>query len=204
MITTIIFDLGKVLIDFDHSRAAQRISNFCDKTPEEIFDIFFASEVTMLFEAGKISPQDFFKKVKEMLNLKLDYDSFVAIWNDIFFLSSKNRAVYSLANSLRSRYTVVLVSNINILHYEYLKKYFPVFDVFHSVFTSFELQVVKPDQEIYRLTLEKLNVPAQDVFYTDDRAELVDSARKMGIKSFVFTDVEQLKRDLLESGVTLE
>ena len=204
MINTIILDLGKVLIDFDHLRSAQRISHFCNKAPKEIFDLFFASEATVLFEEGKLSPQDFFKRVKEMLDLRLEYESFVPIWNDIFFLTAKNRAVYSLANSLRTHYQVALLSNINVLHHEYLKKYFPVFDVFHRVFASYELGVVKPDHAIYKKALEELKVSAEDVFYTDDRAELVESARAIGINSFQFISVVQLKKDLISLGVRIE
>jgi putative hydrolase of the HAD superfamily len=203
LIDTIILDLGKVLIDFDHLRAAERISNFCDKTPKQIFDLFFISEPTILFEEGKITPEDFFRRVKEILDLKLEYQSFVPIWNDIFFLTAKNRAVYSLANNLRAHYQVALLSNINVLHHEYLKQYFPVFNVFHRVFTSYEMGAIKPDQAIYKKALEELKARPENVFYTDDRQELVDSARDLGINSFLFTGVEQLKQDLASVGVTI-
>lgn len=202
-IEVIIFDLGNVLVDFDHTIAAKRISAFCDKSAQEIFDMFFASEITILFEAGKISPQDFFLKVKQMLNLRLDYESFVPIWNDIFFLSAKNRAVYSLINRLRNNYRTALISNINTLHYDYLKARFPVFDVFHKVFTSFELGAVKPSHTIYKKTLEALGVRPENTFYTDDRIELIESAKELGIKSFAFTCVEQLRKDLVASGVNI-
>lgn len=201
--SVLIFDLGNVLVDFDHSIAAKRISRFCDKSPQEIYELFFASEATLLFEEGKISPQDFFLKVKEMLDLKLSYDSFVPIWNEIFFLSVKNRAVYSLINKLSQHYRTALVSNINILHYEYLKKNFPVFGVFRNVFTSFELGAVKPDHSIYRKMLEALGVKPEEAFYTDYRTELVQSARELGMNCFAFTSVEQLKKDLLASGVNI-
>lgn len=203
MINTIILDLGKVLIDFDHLRSAERISNFCNKTPREIFDLFFISEATILFEEGKITPEDFFLRVKEALDLRLEYQSFVPIWNDIFFLTATNRAVYSLANNLRAHYQVALLSNINVLHHEYLKQYFPVFNVFHRVFTSYEMGMIKPEKGIYKKVLEELEAEPENVFYTDDRQELVDSARSLGINSFLFTNVEQLRRDLTSVGVTV-
>jgi len=200
-VKAIIFDLGRVLIDFDHNIAAKRISNCCGKTREQIFEIFFSSDITTRFEEGKISPQDFYLKVKQMLDLKLSYETFVSIWNDIFFLTAKNKSVYSLANSLRGRYTVMLLTNINILHHEYLKKNFPVFGIFHHVLTSYEMGAVKPSVEIYRRTLEILGVKPENAFYIDDRVELVESARKLGIKSAVFSGVEQLKIDLGRAGV---
>ena len=152
-IEVILFDLGNVLIDFDFMISANRISNFCAKRPEEILNLFYGSELTTAFEEGKISPEDFFARVKETLDLRLSYKAFVPIWNEVFYLSAKNRAVFSLANQLRHSYRVALLSNIDTLHYEYLKKHFPVFGVFHKVFASCELKLVKPDQLIYQKTL---------------------------------------------------
>jgi putative hydrolase of the HAD superfamily len=196
-IKAIIFDLGNVLIDFDHRIAAERISKSAHKSPQEIFNLFFDSELTALFEEGKISPLEFFSKLKEILNLKLDYLEFIPIWNEIFFLSEKNRYVYNLAKILKSHYIIALLSNINILHFDYLKKNFPVFDAFHHIITSFEVGFRKPHPLIYKKALEVLGVLATDVAYTDDRPEL-------GIKSFHFQGIEKLKADFLSIGINLE
>ncbi len=203
-VKAIIFDLGNVLIDFDHTIAAKRISHFTDKSPQEIFNLFFDSELTGLFEEGRISPQVFFLKVKKTLNLKLDYDEFVPIWNEIFFLTKENLAVYNLARQLKSHYKLALVSNINILHFEYLKKKFAhLFDAFHNIITSYEVGARKPHPLIYQKTLDTLGSLPQNAFYVDDRAELVNIANQLGIRSFVFKDIEQLKKDLLDTGINI-
>jgi putative hydrolase of the HAD superfamily len=202
-IKVVLFDLGNVLVDFDYSTAAKRIMHFCDKNPKALYDFFFGSDACLLFEEGKISPQDFFNKVKDSLGLKISYEAFVPIWNEIFFLSAKNRAVYSLANKLSLRYQVSMLSNINVLHYEYLKKSFPVFSIFHQVFASCELGLAKPNPLIYRKVLEVLQVGPEAVFYTDDRKELIECARSLGIRGFTFKGVNQLKDDLVSSGVIL-
>jgi len=201
-IKVILFDLGKVLVDFDHKRAAERISAFCPKTALEIYNLFFESQVTVAFEAGKITPENFYLEVKNMLNLKLSYESFVPIWNDIFFLSPKNRSVFRLANSLRAHYKTALLSNINVLHYEYVKKNFPVFKVFDQIFLSFELGAIKPDKKIYEQVIRQLQVSPQEIFYTDDRGELVESAKSLGIRGAVFTNFGQLVNDIAQAGIT--
>lgn len=200
-IKVLLFDLGSVLVDFDHLRAAQRIAGFCSKTPQQIYDLFFESGATGAFEAGKISPQDFYLQVKQMLDLKLSYDSFEPIWNDIFFLSPKNRLVFGLVNSLRAQYKIALLSNINILHYEHLKKNFPVFGAFDKVFLSFQLGRIKPDKEIYNLVASDLGANPQEIFYTDDRQELVESAKSLGFRGCVFTNFSQLINDLKDNGI---
>jgi putative hydrolase of the HAD superfamily len=200
-IKVLLFDLGRVLVDFDHLRAAERLAAFCSKTPRQIYDLFFESDATMAFEAGKISPQDFYLQVKQVLDLKLSYTSFEPIWNDIFFLSAKNRSVFGLVNNLRVNYKTAMLSNINILHYEYLKKNFPVFGVFDKVFLSFQLGFIKPDKEAYNLVIQSLKVSPQEIFYTDDRPELVESAKSLGLRGCVLTSFSQLISELRDNGI---
>jgi len=202
-IKAVIFDLGNVLVDFDHRIAAKRISKFSDKAPEDIFNLFFDSNLTELFEEGKISPQDFFAGVKETLNSPLKYEEFLPIWNEIFFLSEKNRAVYNLAKSLDKSYKLAMLSNINILHHQYLRDRFPMFDIFPHIITSYEVGARKPKGQIYKKAIELLGAAPEEVFYTDDRPELVDSAKALGINGFVFRSADQLKKDLGSAGVTI-
>lgn len=202
-IKVILCDLGNVLVDFNHKRAAERISGFCAKSPLDIYELFFDSGVTVVFEEGKIPPKEFYSQVKEMLDLKLSYDSFVPIWNDIFFLSARNRKVYSLLNKLKAQYHTALLSNINILHYEYLKKNFPVFDVFHKLFLSYELRLVKPDKLIYQKVISSLGVSAEEIFYVDDRPELIESASSLGVKGFVFKGFPGLLKDLASLDIII-
>lgn len=202
-IKAVIFDLGNVLVDFDHRIAARRISRFCDKSAEEIYKLFFDSRLTGLFEEGKVSPEDFFRQVKETLNLNLDYDNFLFVWNEVFFLTARNRQVYELAKALRGRYKTALISNANVLHYEHVKKYFPILDAFDHISVSYEIGVRKPDPLIYQKTMEALGVSADEVFYTDDREDLIQEAKSLGIHAFLFKDALRLSQDLRDSGVDL-
>jgi len=202
-IKVFLFDLGNVLVDFDHKMALGRISAFCDKSPAALETFFFQSPETRAFEKGQISPEEFFRLLKEALGLRLGYDSFVSIWNEVFSLNTQNRAVYHILNKLRQKYRTALLSNTNILHYEYLQKNFPVFGVLHEQFLSFEMGLVKPQELIYQKVVSELGVLPGNIFYTDDRKELVACAAKLGIKSFVFLNAEQLIRDMASCGVNV-
>jgi len=199
----IIFDLGNVLLDFNHMLAAERLSGFTEKNGSQIYELFFDSQQTGLFEEGKISGEDFFRQVKKMLGLKITYEEFVPIWNEIFYFTDKNNQVYNLARKLKNSYRVALLSNINLLHLEYIKRTFPILDAFHNILTSCELGARKPQPQIYLKTLDVLGVAPEEAFYTDDRPELIDAAKKLGVNGFVFTGFEQLKEDFLYAGVSI-
>jgi len=202
-VNTIIFDLGNVLLDFDHNIAAEKIRRSSDKSMDEIYRLIFDSGVTGDFEEGKMSAEEFFSRIKNMLNLDLDYEAFVPMWNEIFFLSDKNRQVQGLARELWSGYKTAILSNINILHLEYIKSKYPFFSFFHEVLASCELKLRKPEPSIYAKALQVLGAIPETAFYTDDRPELVTEAKKLGIRGFVFCGVEQLKADLKSCGVDI-
>ncbi len=202
-IKVLLFDLGNVLVDFNHRIALERISAFCDKSPRELEDFFFQSPLTGAFERGEVSPEEFFRLVKEALCLRLGYDSFVSIWNEVFSLNTDNRAVYHIVNSLRQKYRTALLSNTNVLHYQYLKENFPVFGVLHEQFLSFEMGLAKPQEQIYQKVIASLGVLPENIFYTDDRRELAECAGRLGLKSFIFVNAGQLIRDMASCGVAL-
>ena len=102
---------------------------------------------------------------------------------------------------LKEKYRVALVSNINILHFEYIKRTFPILDAFHNVVTSYETGFRKPKEQIYRHALKALNVTGRQCFYTDDRADLVAAAGGLGIRGYVFNGIGQLKADLCSEGI---
>lgn len=202
-IRAVIFDLGRVLVDFDHRISAEKISSLAGKSSKEVYDFFFNSPLIQSFEEGKISLEDFFAEVKMRLGLKISFREFLPVWNGIFFLTEENKKIYQLSKRLKKDYKVALLSNVNILHFEHLKKNFPVFDAFDFIFTSYESGCSKPDPRIYQKVIEALKCPPCEIFYTDDREELIDVAKKIGLRSFVYKGFEQLKHDLASCGIRI-
>lgn len=201
-IKAVIFDLGNVLVDLDPRISAEKLAGSANKRVEDIYSIFSESELIKLFEEGKISPEEFYSRVKEILGFQAGIEKFKEMWNEVFLLNPGNRKVYDLIRQLRPNYTTALLSNTNLPHFEYLKAAFPVFDHFHHIFLSYEMGLVKPDPRIYRKALDVLNVDPAEVFYTDDRPDLIAAAAGMGIRAFVFKGYGQLVKDLAGCGVT--
>ncbi len=199
----IIFDLGNVLVNFDHFLAAQKVASLTSLTPQDIYGLFFNSEITKKFEEGKIPPKKFFSEVKKLLKLKITYGEFLPIWNEIFFLTKDNQKVLRLARRLNKQYCLAMLSNINTLHYDYLEEKFPVFSAFDHIFASFQMGCIKPDPKIYLKALNNMGVLPEEAFYTDDRFDLIEQARKLGIKAYVYKGYEQLKQDLLKEGINI-
>ncbi len=199
MIKAIIFDLGNVLIGFDHRIAVNRILARTDKSARDIYDFFFDSPLTQNFEKGLISPEDFFRQVKSELDLRINYEEFLPVWNEIFF---RKPEMEEFIQSLDAGIRLVLLSNVNRLHYEYLEKNFScALTLFDKVMPSYVTGSIKPERRIYELALKETEAQIDEVVYVDDRADLIEAARSYGINSARFTGVENLKREFDNLGI---
>jgi len=183
---TIICDLGNVLIDFDHRIAVKKILRYTPKEEEEIYSLFFDSGITELYEEGKIDPAEFFRRVKDYLELDMEHNDFFPVWNGIFFETLLNKKMHDLLKKAKSIYRLVMVSNLNVTHFEFLKKKMDIFKEFDKLILSYEVGCRKPAPEIYRIALESAGTVPAKSFYIDDRRDLIEAAEKLGIKGVVF------------------
>jgi len=200
-IKAIIFDLGNVLVGFDHRIAVKKILRHTSKSTREIYDLFFDSPFTREFEKGGISCREFFVKVKDMLGLKIGYEEFLPIWNEIFFAKPEMEGFVASLNSGRR---LVLLSNVNQLHYEYLTAAFPrAFSLFspENIIPSFRAGFMKPDKEIYDLAVSASGVCREELVYVDDRQDLIEAASGYGIPSIQFKGINQLKQEFINLGI---
>lgn len=200
-IKAILFDLGNVTVNFDHYLAVERIKNFTDKNAGEIYQLFFDSNLTGLFEEGKLAPIEFYRKIKELLGIEIGYEEFAAIWNEIFFLTDDNLRVHNLIKKLKSKFTIVLISNINKLHYDYLIREYAIFKEFDKHVLSCEVGARKPDPLIYRKALKEAGAGIKEAVYIDDREDLVKQGKALGIKSICFKNYPALLASLKNLGV---
>lgn len=195
--TTIIFDLGKVIVDFDHGAVCRRLVPYCSYSPEQIFKLVFGSSFEDQFDRGLISPETFFKSISRELDLHMSMDSFREMWNTIFSL---NPGIEQLIRHLAKQYQLLCLSNTNVWHYEYCLEHFPVLHVFDACIVSCAVGVRKPHKAIYQAALEKARALPQDCVYIDDIREFIQAAEKIGIRGIQFMSVPQLTQELQAMG----
>ncbi|MFC1514589.1 HAD family hydrolase [Candidatus Omnitrophota bacterium] len=200
-IKAVAFDLGKVLFDFDYQIALDRIKDKITIPPQSVIDALFEENFADDFERGFITPGDFYLKFREKTGFSSDYQEFVDVWCDIF---TPMKETWALVESLRPFYTTLLISNINELHYHFLKQRFPyVFSLFSDEILSFAVKEMKPAPRIYDILLEKAGVAREQLVYIDDRADLIAGARAQGLNCIRFEQLGQCRRALKGFGLRL-
>ncbi len=187
------FDLGRVLFDFDYPLALEKIKDKLGVSPNCVIDALFFDDFALDFEKGMISGYDFYLKFKESFKAKISYSEFIDSWCKIF---SPNKEVIELVKRLRLLYPVYLISNINELHFNYLyQQWKEIFLLFDKLFLSFKIKAVKPEKRIYEELFKEGFLP-EEVIYIDDRQDLIEEGRKLGLRCFQFRDLNSLIKDL--------
>lgn len=192
------FDLGNVLVLFDHMASAQRIAAGTKADPKALFRFFFESPLMVEHDTGRISTPQFHKALQQQLGLAAEYEEFLEIWNNIF---TENREMAALIRQLLRRHPCYLVSNTNRPHFEFIRQSFSIIEEFSGWVLSYEVGALKPDPAIYRRGLELAGVEPQEVFYVDDRQDLIDAAGAMGFHAHRYVGMEPLIRELQRRGI---
>ncbi len=198
-IQVILYDLGNVILPFNHYQIAEKLSRFCQKKelgdPQKIFSYLFDLRKGVIndFEVGKVSPEAFFQSIQEHLDLSLSFDEFIPIWTDIF---SENVEVSETILSQKGKWRLGLLSNTDCLHFHYILSKFPILQAFDQWILSYEVGFKKPAVEIFQAATAWASVEPQNILFIDDVKTHVDVAIALGLQGIPFFSAEQLKEEL--------
>lgn len=200
----VVFDYGMVLSGLPDPAAHAELVRITGLSAERLDRIYWTDRLA--YDAGELTGLAFWKKITSDAGLCLDASTLEALnlW-DARMWTTVNPPMLAWQQQLKQRgLLTAILSNLgdNVLanmrrEYDWL----PRFDV-HV--WSYQLRMVKPDAAIYRHTLEKLGTRPEETLFIDDRQVNIDGARAVGMKGIVFSTVEQLRADLIATGLDAE
>jgi putative hydrolase of the HAD superfamily len=201
MYKAMLFDLGKVLVQFHFKRGYQALEGLCPYAATEIPRRLAPTGLVERFETGLVEPRDFVEQFCNILELELDYDRFCAIWSCIF---AETLLPDSMLEGLARRFRMVLLSNTNAIHFQMLRENYPLLRHFHALVLSYEVKAMKPAAAIFQAAIDRAGCRPEECFYTDDIPEYVAGARAMGIDAVQFESAEQIQREMRARGIFWE
>ena len=172
---TVVFDLGKVLVDFDYSIAARRIAERGAATPDAVQKFLDHSPLLFRYETGLIDRQEFFEEARQFSGFKGGIDEFAQFFADIF---AEIPPMITLHGRLRAaRVPVYIFSNTNDLAIGHIRRNFPFFAEFDDFVLSYEHGAMKPDAKLYEVVERISGRRGGQILYLDDRIENVEAGR---------------------------
>jgi len=199
-ISTVIFDVGNVILHYDYLRAAKKLERRTGLPIETVERNFFFSDWETLFCLGRIGAEEFFGKLAKDLGLSMTFADFAEIWTDVFWV---NPSTEELLKKLRGKVRLASISNTNELFVRTWRKDFPVLGRIETFFFSNEVGLRKPDPAIYLHALEKLGVDPEETVFIDDIEENVQAAESVGMHGIRFQSGEEAGKELKALGVEL-
>jgi glucose-1-phosphatase len=200
-IEALLFDLGKVLIDFNFETGVQALHASCSISRDRFEEVLWDETWIRSYERGEISTEQFHEYLCKTAKLSMPLPHFRETWSSVFLPGLM--VSEELVASLKQKYPLILVSNTNEAHFEFLHSKYRVLDHFDRHILSYEVGSLKPDRKIFDRAIAAANRPAEALFFIDDREENVIAARQLGIHAHQFKSEASLVLALQSAGIEI-
>jgi len=197
MIKTLIFDFGDVFINLDKEGAL--------KNALDLFDLKDFPEALMAineaYEVGGISTSEFIDfYLKRFVNC--DETDIITAWNFILKDFPEHRLEFLKQLREEKQWQLILLSNTNAMHIDFVKKRVPFYDefkdCFHKFYLSHEISMRKPTEEIFEFVLKDNLLVAEECLFIDDTEENTITANRLGMHTWNINEKREDVTQLFE------
>jgi len=196
---TVVFDLGKVLVDFDYGIAARRIAACGAMTLQQIAQYINQSPLFAQYESGAIITQQFYAEIRRVTGFRGDLAEFSQCFADIFF---PIEPMIHLQTALRRRgLKTYAFSNTNELAIDHIRRNFPFYGNFEGYILSYQHGVMKPDPRLYEVVERESRRRGPEILYLDDRPENIAAGAARGWHVILHESPEKSRTAIQQLGL---
>lgn len=195
----VVFDLGKVLLEFDFQIFAKRLAAESDLGATEIMERVVNSSVLVEYEYGRTSSERFYDQVKAISGFRGNYSSFELIFGEIFKEIPEMVGLHSRLKE--SGLPTFIFSNTNDIAVRIIRQQFEFFGGFSDYVLSFEHFSMKPDSELYQVVEKVTGLNGADLVFMDDKEENIHAAIQRGWKGIVHVNPGETEAALRNFGL---
>jgi FMN phosphatase YigB (HAD superfamily) len=198
----VVFDLGKVLVDFDYRISAAKIARQSRFTPAQVRELLDHSPLLFRLETGLLTEEQFYGEVCAECGFSGNLADFCGTFADIF---SEIKPMTAMQATLRAnKVPTYIFSNTNSIAMRHIRAKFPFCANFDGSVLSFEQGAMKPDPKIYAVVERMAGRSGQDIVYLDDRAENVAAGLARGWRTLLHQTSEQSIAALRQWGLPVD
>jgi FMN phosphatase YigB (HAD superfamily) len=195
----VVFDLGKVLVDFDYSIAARRMAARAGMSAPDIQEFIDHSPLLFRFETGHITREEFFAEVRSATGFAGTIEEFGEVFGDIF---NPIESMVLLHDELRQAGVPTFIfSNTNELAVGHIRRSFPFFGRFDGYILSYEHGSMKPADRIYEVVEAKSGRLGAELMYFDDRTENVEAGSRRGWRAVLHVSPDASRQAVQQAGL---
>lgn len=190
-ITTIIFDLGGVILNLDMKKTERDLGKILEITNTDDASIPPFDKIYKDYETGNITTFRFLDYLHKRAVINVSHEDIINVWNDMLLDIPEKRI--RMLEKLSKKYKLFMLSNINDLHVEAFEKIVHdlqdnFFELFTKVYYSNIIHQRKPDKESYLIVIEENNLDVTKTLFVDDKAVNIKAAQDLGLQTLHITD----------------
>jgi HAD superfamily hydrolase (TIGR01509 family) len=175
---TVVFDLGKVLLEFDYSKPARLLAARSKASAADVEKLINHSPLLYRYETGLMTREAFYREVSAATGFEGTLEEFSPIFADIF---EPIPEMVELQATLRKRGVPTFIfSNTNDLAIGHIRRKFSFFGNFDGYILSYEHGAMKPTAKLYEVVERDTGRRGAEIIYLDDRAENVAAGAARG------------------------
>ena len=177
-----LFDIGRVLLDFDFESSLVKLLPEGIENPQERLRRLLERKDE--FEAGRIEIDDYIEWALGVMESNATHEEFCHAWRNIF---TPNEPMWQRVSQLvADDHRLILFSNVSGLHVPWIYEAYPRFECFHGAVMSFQTGFIKPQAEIYEHALREYELDPDQTLYIDDLPENVEAGRAAGLRAWQY------------------
>ncbi|KAA3644903.1 MAG: HAD family phosphatase [Chloroflexi bacterium] len=193
-IHAVIFDLGGVIVRTEDWHPRNALAERMGMERGELAGLVFGDDGDYRAQLGEITAEEQWAYVGEKLGLAAE--DLPQVQQDFFGGDRLDKELVGFIRELKhTHYTALLSNALDNLRW-YLEEEWEIIDAFHHIVISAEVGLMKPNPEVYRMTLERIGVEAEEAVFIDDMMANVRGARDVGMHSIQFKSREQTCAEL--------
>lgn len=199
MIKNIVFDVGKVLVDFDW-RGFMDTLDFPPEVYEKVADATVLSELWNEFDRSQVPDEEILEGF--VANAPECREEIVRFWDNMGNCIKQYGYAHSWIRELKGKgYQVYLLSNYSRRMYSQSIEELSFVEEVDGAIFSYEVHATKPEPEIYEALLQKYGLdPTECVFLDDNRGNII-AANQLGMATIHFHTKSQAEEELRSLGV---
>lgn len=182
MSQAVIFDLGRVLVNYDYRQVLATLEKVSQADATQIEAAVLA--VAQRWGTGRLDAHTFHHYMMKETGTTSDFEQFATAYSAGQQRNDKAIA-YAVSLQQQPHITGGIISNTDPLHAAWMLRHIPELQTFDALLLSHQVHLLKPDPAIFRLALDRLQVAPGQAFFIDDQEENVAGARSIGIKGVV-------------------
>ena len=194
----ILFDLGNVLFSIDYKKTEDAFKALGYENFSEMYSQFTADALFEKLETGKITTEEFYKKMISSHTGLIDENQITTAWNSM--LLNWRLDSLSFLKTLANKYKLYLLSNTNDIHLAAVNNLLKqvtgkesIDDLFTKAYYSQKINLRKPNADIFEFIVKDAGIDPQETLFIDDLENNISAAASLGFKTHLLLDSETIE-----------